>query len=45
MDWFEKVKRYYDLGFYTNDEVKIFVKGKKITPEQYFDITKEQYVQ
>ena len=43
MDWFEKVQRYYIKGYYTNDDVKIFVKGNKITEEQYKEITGEDY--
>lgn len=44
MNWFEKIKRYYDKGMYTNDGVKVFVKGNKITEEQYKEITGEEYL-
>lgn len=44
MNWFEKIKRYYDKGIYINDEVKVFVKGNKITEEQYKEITGEEYL-
>ncbi|MBC5626171.1 XkdX family protein [Clostridium sp. NSJ-49] len=44
MNWFEKIKRYYDKGIYTNGEVKVFVKGNKITEEQYKEITGEEYL-
>lgn len=44
MDWFEKVKRYYDKGIYKNEQVKVFVEGNKITEEQYKEITNEDYV-
>ena len=43
MNWFEKVKRYYDMGKYTNEQVKVFVKGKKITEKEYELITGEKY--
>lgn len=43
MNWFEKVKRYYDLGVYNNGDVWDFVSYKKITPEQYKEITQEEY--
>lgn len=43
MNWFEKVKRYYDMGKYTNKQVKVFVKGKKITEQEYEVITGEEY--
>ena len=39
MNWFEKVKRYYDMGKYTNEQAKVFVKGKKITEQEYELIT------
>ncbi|WP_084028869.1 XkdX family protein [Bacillus sp. J33] len=38
------VKYYYDRGFYTNDNVKVFVRAEWITPEQYQEITNEPYV-
>ena len=44
MNWFEKIKRYYDKGIYTNDEVKVFVKWNKITEEQYKEITGADYL-
>lgn len=43
MNWFEKIKRYYDKGLYTNEQVKVFVVGGKITEEQYKEITGEDY--
>ena len=43
MNWFTIVKRYYDWGCYTNDNVKVFVDNGKITPEQYLEITGEEY--
>jgi uncharacterized XkdX family phage protein len=44
MDWYGIVKRYYDAGFYTKDQVKVFVQNGKITPQQYEEITGEPYV-
>lgn len=44
MNWFSAAKRYYDLGFYTKDDVKKFVLYGKITPEQYKEITGDDYV-
>lgn len=37
------VKRYYDKGIYSNEDVKKFVLAGKITPEQYKEITGEEY--
>ena len=42
---FKIVKRYYDKGIYTKENVATFVKAKKITPEQYEEITGEVYVE
>ncbi|MCY9594133.1 XkdX family protein, partial [Paenibacillus chitinolyticus] len=39
MDWFKTVKTYYDAGYYTNDNVKVFVIKNKITVAQYKQIT------
>ena len=35
MNWFEKIKRYYDLGCYTDEQVYKFVIAGKITEEEY----------
>jgi uncharacterized XkdX family phage protein len=43
MDWYTIVKRHYDAGRYTPDDVKVFVRAGKITPEQYQTITGEEY--
>lgn len=40
---FERVKKYYDLHIYTNAEVAAFVQKEKLTPEQYKEITGEDY--
>lgn len=44
MNWFEKVKRYYENGYYTKEQVKVFVRTGKITEVQYKEITGEDYV-
>ena len=44
MDYYTIVKRYYERGYYTTDDVKVFVEAKKITPEQYEEITGDEYV-
>lgn len=44
MNWFEKVKKYYEAGYYKNEQVKIFVVSEKITIEQYKKITNEGYI-
>lgn len=43
MNWFEKVRRYYDMGKYTNEQVKVFVQTDKITEEEYKEITGMEY--
>ena len=43
MNWFEKVKRYYEMGKYNNEQMKVFVKSNKITAEEYEQITGEKY--
>lgn len=41
---FTIVKRYYDKGIYSNEDVKVFVRVGKLTEAQYKEITKEDYV-
>lgn len=40
---FKIVKRYYDKGIYTKENVAVFVAAGKITPEQYAEITGDEY--
>lgn len=40
---YRKVKRLYDLGLYTAEQVKDFADRGKITAEQYEEITGEKY--
>lgn len=39
------VKRYYSKGFYTDDDVKVFVVAGKITNDEYKEITGEDYAE
>ncbi len=38
-NWFEKIKKYYDAGLWTKKMVGNAVVKKKITAEQYKEIT------
>ena len=40
---YKKVKRLYDLGLYTAEQVKDFADKGKITAEEYEEITREKY--
>lgn len=41
---FKIVKRYYERGIYSKENVTVFVKSGKITSEQYKEITGEEYI-
>lgn len=43
MDYFVKVKRYFDLKIYNEADVWDFVDYSKITQTQYAEITKAAY--
>lgn len=43
--WYNSVKEYYDMGFYTNANVKIFVIANMISTDDYKKITGEEYAQ
>lgn len=43
MNMFRIVKRYYDRGLYTKQNVAVFVRAGKITPEEYTQITGDVY--
>lgn len=43
INYFELVMDYYNKGYYTKDQVKVFVDRGKITPEQYEVITGDPY--
>ena len=40
---YKKVKRLYDLGLYTKEQVKMFVKKGVLTAEEYEEITGQKY--
>lgn len=40
---FEKVKRFYDMGLYSNAQVAQFVNKGKLTADEYQTITGEEY--
>lgn len=40
---FEKVKRFYDMGLYSAENVAVFVEKGKLTPAQFEEITGEKY--
>lgn len=42
---YDKVKKYYQMGFYTKKMVADFVKKGKITPTEYKLITGEDYTE
>lgn len=41
---FNTIKKYYDKGYYTNEDMKVFVNAGYITEEEYQDITGVEYV-
>lgn len=41
--WFQKIKKYYESGFWTKAMVRNAVIKGKITPEEYEEITGESY--
>lgn len=44
MNWYATVKKYYDSGRYTKEQVAVFVASGKITAEEYETITGDPYV-
>jgi len=40
---FKTVKRYYDKGIYTAENVAVFVRAGKLTADEYMTITGTQY--
>ena len=42
--WYERIKRFYEQGYWTRKMVGDAVVAKKITVEQYKTITGEDYV-
>ena len=43
MDWFEKIKLYYETGLWDINRVKDAVVKGKITAEQFKEITEQAY--
>ncbi|UQW98197.1 XkdX family protein [Rummeliibacillus sp. G93] len=43
MDWFKTISDFYKSGFYTDNQVKVFVVKGKITTEQFQQITNQTY--
>lgn len=43
MNWFEKISRYYAAGTWNKTMVENAVKKGKITAEEYWQITGEDY--
>jgi uncharacterized XkdX family phage protein len=44
MDWYAIIKRYYEAGRYTADQVQVFAAAGKITPKQAAEIIGEPHV-
>ena len=44
MKWFEKVQNFYNKGLWNKEMVRNAVLKKKITPEEYEEITGEKYL-
>ena len=41
---FDLINDYYSQGFYSAEDIKIFVQNNDITLEQYKEITGEDYI-
>ena len=41
---FEKIKKFYDMGLWSKEQVRNAVDKGVITPEEYKEITGEEYV-
>ena len=42
MNWYESVKMFYSRGYYSEEDVQVFVKARLITQEQADEITKHE---
>lgn len=45
MDWFKTIEGYYSDGYYTVEQVKVFVIKGKITVEEFESITGQDYTE
>ncbi len=43
MNWFNTIKKYYNAGYYTTDQIKTFVVKGKINATDYQTITELEY--
>ena len=43
MNWYEKIKKYYNADYYTIQQMRLFVDAKKITKAEYKEITGQDY--
>lgn len=41
--WYNTIKRYFEMGFYTNENMRLFVQADKITKEQFVEIVGSSY--
>ncbi|WP_373599413.1 XkdX family protein [Paraclostridium bifermentans] len=41
--WYNTIKRYFEMGFYTDDDMRVFVQAEKITVEQFEEIVGSNY--
>lgn len=42
---FKIVKKFYDKGIYSKEDVGVFVKAKRITGDEYKRITGDDYIE
>ena len=41
---YNSIKKYYDMGKYTDEQMKVFVKAEWITEAEYKTITGKKYI-
>lgn len=44
MNMYNSIKKYFDKGYYTTEQMKVFVQAKWITEEDYKTITGVDYI-
>lgn len=42
MNWRKTIKLYYDLGYYSNEDLQVFVRARLITQEEADEIIAEK---